>query len=843
MDRSHFATTLPRSNTRNLNFLNPMPSELPPQRPAPSILERFRVLLKLRSDKRLSPPSSNEVVRIYESFLSELTFNSKPIITDLTRIADEQKDHGEGIADAICARIIEAPLEQKLPSLYLLDSIVKNFPGEFVRHFSSQLPGVFCEAYRKMDPSMYGSMRHLFGTWSAVFPAHVIQKIELELNFSNSGHNQTGKMNSLRSQSPSSSHGIHVNPKYVHQLENAAVDNVGSQRWSAGQYIGRSSLNSDKLHTSLRSGSKRSPSSDIHDFYANNHPRKLEMPSPSHSGFPHVQRRLDAGQNYYSENPHIQLEFTASTVINEQEHQNLRALIDAYGSDDRESYLKSNPLSIDAACTSKVAMPFWQDNEEQEYDWEDMSPTLANAGWRNETLPFGKIKDDNGSVKLSASRKKINQISTSSHSQETIPMVEDYSHPSRHSERGISQNFAMKFSCTDPLNTESNFPHPTASKEMLQPINLHKSQLSLVNPIHPSMISTIPTAFPNKQPLMLHHQSHLAQTTLLPLQLMHDESIENLHQPPVSASFNEPAPSLNYSSVPKGPLHALPSAQMNLLPVVHPTIPVSNIPASSLHLPRGPILSPPLGSTPTSLLALKVSQGLGAADTSQVDGNAYSGLISTLMAQGLVSLENHSPVQKSAVLEFDAELLKVRHEFVLRAMHANLPRQCTTCGLRFRCQDEHSRHMDWHVIKNRNVKNGKHKPSQKWFVSTSMWLSGAEALGVVAAPGFLPVERVEEKKSDEEMAVPADEDQTACALCGESFDDFYSDDIDEWMYKGTVYLNASGGSTAGLDRSLLGPIVHAKCKSESCGAPPENFGQEGGGIEEGSQRKRLRTSY
>ncbi|KAE8724413.1 Detected protein of unknown function [Hibiscus syriacus] len=210
-------------------------------------------------------------------------------------------------------------------------------------------------------------------------------------------------------------------------------------------------------------------------------------------------------------------------------------------------------------------------------------------------------------------------------------------------------------------------------------------------------------------------------------------------------------------------------------------------------------------------ISLSVVEDSGPLLLNQPQGGAFTGLISSLMAQD------------SLGLEFDADLLKVRHESAISSLYADLTRQCTTCGLPFKFQEEHSTHMDWHVARNRMSKNHKQKPSQKWFVSGSMWLSGAEALGTNSVPGVFPTEDIVQKKADEELAVPTDEYQSICALCGELFDDFYSDETEEWMYRGAVYMNAPNGPVEGIDRSQLGPIVHAKCRSESSVVPPEDL--------------------
>ncbi|KAL2475572.1 polyadenylation and cleavage factor4 [Abeliophyllum distichum] len=828
------------------------------------------------------------------------------------RQARKEQRTVRSIADAICARIIEVPAEQKLPSLYLLDSIVKNIGGEYVKYFSARLPEVFREAYARVQPNMHPVMCRLFDTCLI--------------------------------------HGVHVNPKYLesqHQFGRSTVDTVGAEGLSSSTY---------------GIGPDRSLSPSLDEFDADILRRQpAERASHSHSGFGYGLRRVMGrdekasewrARNWHDASSHQLINSAVYSSNNGVDLRGPRALIDAYGIDEREKefnlgHPKVEYLDVNGV-DQKASIKTWQNTEEDEFDWEDMSPTLGDQSRHNElhssyvplngnltarysfathhAAPFAShsrsswsktqfssatdssvVKDvphssGHGVInKITGLRKPTSQITASSSARESWKSPDHLNSKGGGSYSGtgsfssacevkptIIGNFPSadgKFcrrpdvvstisSMFDSLSPEIPSADAPAVTESWLPANLHSSyplsslaavpsQVQMRGQFNPmssgnvivdqglnksihskqrfggtnSMAQSKLPQFPSQHPglVPLNLQSS-AQAALVQPHLLMSQGVRlNLlpsSAPDLSHAIIQP---LNdgYAAQWHGPPGD--TALHNVVLGVQSSLPINNAPNTSIHLPGVPLPSLPRGLPLGTTQSIPIPQNIGQLAPSPPAGGALSGLISSLVAQGLISLTK----QDSVGVVFDQDLIKERHESAITALYADLPRQCTTCGLRFISQEEHSKHMDWHVNKNRTLKNRKTKPSPSWFVSISMWLHGAEALGTEAVPGFLSAQNIVEKKKYKEMAVPADENQTACALCGEPFDDFYSDEMDEWMYKGAVYMNSPAGSFEGMNRSQLGSIVHAKCRSDSHVIPIEDFTKDEGELtEEGIQRKK-----
>lgn len=138
---------------------------------------------------------------------------------------------------------------------------------------------------------------------------------------------------------------------------------------------------------------------------------------------------------------------------------------------------------------------------------------------------------------------------------------------------------------------------------------------------------------------------------------------------------------------------------------------------------------------------------------------------------------------------FKPDVIREFHPGVISDLIDDLPHQCNICGLRFKLQERFDKHMEWHTLKINTT-------SRKWFSSSENWVNGC------------PEEALE---INGEMMVNADEGQFVCVLCGEMFDDFYSQERNKWMFKGAAYLDITSGK---VGNSKNGVIVHVNCISE-----------------------------
>ncbi|CAL0308302.1 unnamed protein product [Lupinus luteus] len=854
-------------------------------KPPSFLVSRFNSLLTARVLH--APPSHEEqiIAEIYDSLLSQLTSNLKHVIIDLTVIAQQQKQHAKIIANTICSRILKVPADQKLPTLYLLDSIVKRFGQQYVRYFSLHLPEVFCEAYRQVQPNMHSTMRYLFGTWSKVFPPSVLCKIESQLQFSQAVNNsQPSSINPLMaSESPRATHGIHANPKYLQQIErsSAIMDNVVGERLESTGTVG----NIIKSYPAVDKGVAKA--SDREEELSEWQQKQYSVRG---------RKRLRTSMTYNN------------SLNNGQQHPSPKSLIDAYGTDKSQETYGNKALSIERlgrnSVDNKVLPTSWQNTEEEEFNWEEMNPTLVDHRRNN-----GFFKERPVIVATNAnSSEQDTKKGLPSGSQH--PAVDDSSVVAEHAlsspayghvSHGQMSGLQNQIQINQTQSSGQHFDawkignHPSNSSQHL--FNIRGSEMSLLKPpignipnthvnpygsrpTMPSMVPGLkynvearPPVFPASfemgnsvnvhatGPPRLNHISPLQNHVRSQFAINANNTIVSHDRHKSPFTHKQPSDSVENKNISKGQQHQFPNQLPGLVssnqqnhgqapqfqflssqasaasqfshgstlqghgaPVSVSTsnpLPAMQFPLSgqyttnnSLHLQRGALsLLPPSGP-----LALSQISHPNASPfvSSQHPTPSYSNLLNSLMAQGVISMTNEPPRQDSVGTKFNPDILKVRHEVAINDLYGNLPRQCKTCGLRFKCQDDHRSHMDWHVTKNRMSKNRKQKPSRKWFVSERMWLSGAEALGKESVPGFCPTEpSIEEKKDDEELAVPAEEDQNTCALCEEPFEKFYSDETDDWMYRGAVYLNAPKGTTEGMDRSQLGPIIHAKCKSDS----------------------------
>ncbi|KAK2873436.1 hypothetical protein FQN49_002377 [Arthroderma sp. PD_2] len=131
---------------------------------------------------------SDEVAEDYKNSLEDLTSNDKFQISNLTVIAKENTEHAMAISRVLENHIRNTPPSQKLPALYVVDSVVKNVGTPYTLFLGRNLYQTFMNAYTLVDSQTRKKLDEMLKTWKEpvpgsldprpVFPVEVTRNIE-----------------------------------------------------------------------------------------------------------------------------------------------------------------------------------------------------------------------------------------------------------------------------------------------------------------------------------------------------------------------------------------------------------------------------------------------------------------------------------------------------------------------------------------------------------------------------------------------------------------------------------------------------------------------------------------
>ncbi|NXW63608.1 PCF11 protein, partial [Eurystomus gularis] len=157
-----------------------------------------------------SSEAREDACRDYQSSLEDLTFNSKPHINMLTILAEEN-------ICFCCTKLLsfflllQAPASEKLPVMYLMDSIVKNVGREYLTAFTKNLVATFICVFEKVDENTRKSLFKLRSTWDDIFPLKKLYALDVRVN----SLDPAWPIKPLPPNVNTSS--IHVNPKFLNK--------------------------------------------------------------------------------------------------------------------------------------------------------------------------------------------------------------------------------------------------------------------------------------------------------------------------------------------------------------------------------------------------------------------------------------------------------------------------------------------------------------------------------------------------------------------------------------------------------------------------------------------------
>ncbi|KAF8357531.1 pcf-11 [Pristionchus pacificus] len=196
----------------------------------------------------LPPLSCNECRRccgrlqVHSTTLQELRANNKNTINLLTILADDYSEVAHAIVQTIDDHLHNVTQEQKLPTLYLTDSIVKNVSTPYKALFEKCIVKMFLHCFKSGDERVRTALHRLRLTWTEIFSRGKLYELDIKVNQEDpkwpidtpvpnggNGKNRTVPTSSVASSStttvptpivrPSTSNQkVHVNPKFMDKM-------------------------------------------------------------------------------------------------------------------------------------------------------------------------------------------------------------------------------------------------------------------------------------------------------------------------------------------------------------------------------------------------------------------------------------------------------------------------------------------------------------------------------------------------------------------------------------------------------------------------------------------------
>ncbi|XP_073066722.1 polyadenylation and cleavage factor homolog 4-like isoform X2 [Primulina eburnea] len=738
--------------------------------------------------QQLGQQLHHELVTQYKTALAELTFNSKPIITNLTIIAGENSHVAKAIAATICANILEVPSEQKLPSLYLLDSIVKNIGKDYIKSFATRLPEVFCKAYRQVDPSIRQSMRHLFGTWKGVFSPQSLHMIEKELGLTStvnvSSQGTIASRPDSQSQHPTPS--IHVNPKYLEARQQLEItrDTAGRLRRSQGVHDIEPRVDDQaSAEGRILSGPDKNPS----------HVGTLGY-GPKISSTPQGQT-LGAASSL---KPNFMHQHPPSPSFSASEYKQTSV---GPPTDPRKLAGLRNMESNDQNSLDSQHLPYRDVNQANKQRLHPQTTSAVNLPLQQrKNFPLTRPKNTkvSGFEPSSGENLFLSQVSASESLPTMVTSSSDRSNPHTVDSPGPGQSITSSLLAAVVQSGILNSGTVTGrSTKTIQESGLESS----LGDAQPAISSDPRANFPSRP---------LLGNTALPAKVIHPpsppvpppSSLAGIHpeKPPTAVkAVSDPVSSLLSSLVAKG---LISSSNSDSLSFTSPII-------SDQSLDRGPGV-PSTSSTPVSFIPGINEKPFSSSIIDKPSPLKSAAEVSDDMPQSTTKIKN------LIGFEFRPDVVRKFNPAVVSEL-SGLPHQCSICGLGLKCQEQLDRHMDWHVVRD-SEQNSSNITSRRWYTDSNDWVAGIGSFHDSDSATDLLGGQGETTESGDHM-VPADENQCVCILCGELFDDFYSQGRDEWMFKGAVYLRKPSSEShertgTANDNTFLGPVVHANCISD-----------------------------